>query len=259
VSDIQRSVHAGPLSAADAAIRLRNAPAWVVERVNTARQLRGLAPVPVRKPAAPPVRRKPAPAKSAPAAKLPAAPTRRAPVAAKPAAPAAVPPIVLIPFAGEGNVRGVRERFAGGAFDGWFARLRADRSSAPFVIRVGGHDGPQVASLADGSISIRLHREVGPVIVWNPNVRNVRHAAVVEMIRAGLDSVSAEFHHPQSQLSMGFHHIAEAVPCGAAILRHGERPCFPGALAGIIDPAKPIELEIARMVRKSLARAAGKP
>ena len=179
-------------------------------------------------------------------------------MAAYPAAPAALPPVVLMPFAGEGNVRGVRERFAAGAFDGWFARLRADRSSAPFVIRISGHDGPQVASLADGSISIRLHREVGPVIVWRPDVRNVRHAAVVEMVRSGLDSVSAEFHHPQSQLGMGFHHITEAVPCGAAILRHGERPCFPGALAGVIDPAKPIELEIARLVRKSLARAQGK-
>jgi len=254
MSEIQHSTSFGPLSVTDAAVRLRNAPAWVIASVNRERQLRGLATIPTRTTAAAPVRRKPAPAKSALAARLPAAPARRSPLSA----PAPLPRIGFVLTPGVGTIPGGREMFEPGAWDAWFRLLKRDRSSRKFEIRCLGHDGPVVAALPDSSINFWLAKDVGPVCVWQPDASKPLHRSLVTQIAAGADAVSAEFHATMATLSRGVRRIQMAGPVGVAILRRSQEPAYSGALCGVIDDKRPIHLEIRRLVDKAMARAAGK-
>ena len=255
MSNIQRSTAAGPLSAADAAKRLKNAPRWFIQKVNENRQLRGLATLPVPRPAAP-VRRKPAPARSAPAAKLPAAPVRRSPGLSPPP----LPKIGFCLAPGVGTITGDRrELFEPGAWNAFFALAKRGRLSTGFTIRTGGHSGPVAACHADGSLAFALDPLAGPIVIWQPNGADVRHQAIVESVRAGLDRLSCEFHPISLRWDGGVRRVKMAMATGVAILRRSEEPAYRGAMALIFDGKKPLASEVRRLVDKALARAQGKP
>ena len=254
MSEIQRSTSGGPLSAADAAKRLKNAPDWFIQKVNANRQLRGLATLPVRRPAAAPVRRKP-PAKSAPAAKLPAAPVRRSPGLAPPP----LPKIGFCLAPGVGTITGDRrELFEPGAWNAFFALAKRGRLSTGFTIRTGGHSGPVAACNADGSLAFALDPVAGPIVIWQPNGADFRHRAIVETVRAGLDRLSCEFHPISLRWDGGVRRVTMAMATGCALLRRSEEPAYRGAMAMVFDGKKPLASEVRRLVDKALARAEGK-
>lgn len=251
MSEIQRSTSPGPLSAADADARLRHAPQWFREKVSAARELRGLAPLPVRRSArvAPPRRRPPA-AGAAPAAIMP----RSTPTAVK------LPKVAFVLAHGTGEPGDGKvdiEIFTDGAFDGWLSRVQREGRGASFEIRAGGHGTEAIASAADGSFEFRNVGAVGPVVIWQPDAANARHRVVVEMVRAGQDAASVEFHALRAEFIDGVRVVREAAPCGVALLRRDQAPAYRGSLAAILPGVEPIERELIRVAGRSLKRSWG--
>jgi hypothetical protein len=246
---IERSFIGGdPLSAEDAGRRLRNAPAWVVQRVNGARESRGLAPVVVRRGVATPVRR---PARRAPAPVAPR-PSRSIPTAP----PAALPKIGIVLVgvaAGEPGPDRV-EIFADTAFDKWLARAQRDPRGVEFVIRTRGHDSPAVVDSAAGSIAFRTVGVVGVVAVWTPDPANPAHRAAVESIAAGVDQCSIEVRVLRARLIDGVRMIDECEPAGVAVLRVGEKPVYRGAVAGTLRRGEDESAALVRLAGRSLRR-----
>jgi hypothetical protein len=249
MSEIQRSTSPGPLSAADADLRLRHAPQWFRERVSAARELRGLMPLPVRKSArAAPPRRQPPAAGAASAATMPRS--------AVPTAPAAKLPMIALVLCGEGAAElapgGLVETFMPGAFDAWLERTRKAGRGANFEIRVGGHGTAAIATAADG-LEFRILASVGPVVLWQPDGENPRHRAAVELVRAGQDAISVEFHALRVELIDGCRVVHEAAPVGVALLRRGEAPAYSGAIAGVL-PGINLNRELVQIAGRSLRR-----
>jgi hypothetical protein len=249
MSQIQRSTSAGPLSAADADTRLRNAPEWFRDRVSAAREVRGLAPLPARKQArvAPPRRRPPA-AGAAPAAitprSTPAAPPRPLPKVG----------IVLVGLGAGEPKAGLVETFATNALDNWLSRAQHDPRGSGFVLRAAGHNSPAIADAADGSITFR---SVGgsAVAVWTPDPSNPAHRAAVASIASGVDAVSVEVQVVRAEFHAGARVILEAEPVGAAILRAGETPAYRTACCGILPSNQNEVVALVRLAAASVRRA----
>jgi hypothetical protein len=230
---IQRSTALGPLSAAEARERLRHAPKWFLERVDRAREKRGLAPL----------RERPRKAAVAP----------RHPRAVKRTAPAPALQVAIALFPGTGVIPGGREIFERGAFDFWWLAFKKG-AFRDFVVRSGGHDGAIVGSVKDGTVSLRPIEGVGIVAVWTVDMTNLRHAAAVALVRSGMDRASGEFHAIRATLSGGVRRVSMAIPVGVALL-HRQEPMYAGAQAVILDPAKSVGVQIGELARKALARA----
>lgn len=231
---VQRSTNAGPLSVADARERLRHAPRWFLEKVDRARESRGLAPICER------------PRKAAVAPRHPRAAQRKAP------APALQVAIAVFPGVGDLS-GGVREIFEPGAFDFWW-RSYCRGGFQDFALRSGGHDGAIVGSVKDGSVSLRPIDGVGIVALWRPDLTNLRHRSAVAFIGSGMDAVSGEFHAIRATLSGGVRRVSMAIPAGCALLRRQE-PAYVGATAAILDESQPVGVQIGELARKALARA----
>jgi hypothetical protein len=243
MSLIQRSTTAGPLSAEDARVRLRNAPKWFVTAVDKAREKRGLALIcPHPRPAVSP--RHP---RAAPSSAL--APSLRF----------ALPKVALVLAPGVGTITaGRRELFEAGAWSTWHSLAKRGRLPGGFTIRDGGHRGPIAACRDDGSLAFTVDPVAGPIVIWQPNGHDARHRAIVESIWSGRDAISSEFHALALRWDRGIRRISMAMATGVAILRPGESPAFRGAMAGILDGKKPLRSELRRLVDAALVRAQGK-
>jgi hypothetical protein len=148
------------------------------------------------------------------------------------------------------------EIFLDGAFDKWTARVQREGRAANFEIRMGGHDTPAIANAGD-KLEFRNVGAVGPVVVWQPDGANARHRTAVEMIRAGSDACSVEFHALRAEFIGGVRCVREAAPCGVALLRRDQEPAFRGAMAAVLPGVEPIERELIRVAGRSLKRSWG--
>jgi hypothetical protein len=148
------------------------------------------------------------------------------------------------------------EIFLDGAFDKWLCRVRREGRGSNFEIRMGGHETTAIATAGDG-LEFRDVGVVGPVVVWSPDGRNARHRAAVELIRAGQDAASVEFHAIRAEIINGVRCVREAAPCGVALLRRDQEPAFRGAMAAVLPGVEPIERELIRVAGRSLKRTWG--